>query len=324
MQELARLTLGARDVGEGNLSRDDTALNLPGWGAPRHGDPVLKGIGLLEQRNGGYALSSLGRRLGERYRENCREIGWKTDLARILLTREPRTRTVARLLTVEGATLEFPRPEWFAGPYKDVILRSNDRTWHPFADPKDEQPEIQTLLDEAGKWALGDWATDPEVREGEAIRFAGINASRVSANKLGSSLRGPFELFLNLGLVSVADGIVSWQRQKAYELLPPELLCDLGMDAGTPRSVAEKTIQFIEALAADDGFVVASELRAALQREGVASPDREIARLIDDGIIRLEAFDYGQSRHGQGLFDDPRKQLVKFRVTSTRRIATAS
>ena len=80
-------------------------------------------------------------------------------------------------------------------------------------------------------------------------------------------------------------------------------------------SLAEVTVRLIDELTADDGFLVASELRDALRQRGVPAPDKQVAELMEQGIIRLEAFDYGQARHGQGLFDDPRKQLVKFRVT---------
>jgi hypothetical protein len=30
--------------------------------------------------------------------------------------------------------------------------------------------------------------------------------------------------------------------------------------------------------------------------------------------VLIDAEDYGQSRHGEGLFGEPRKQLVKLRV----------
>jgi hypothetical protein len=80
-------------------------------------------------------------------------------------------------------------------------------------------------------------------------------------------------------------------------------------------SLADVTVRLIDELTADDGFLVASELRDALRQKGVPAPDKQVAELMEQGIIRLEAFDYGQARHGQGLFDDPRKQLVRFRVT---------
>ena len=67
-------------------------------------------------------------------------------------------------------------------------------------------------------------------------------------------------------------------------------------------------------LRTDTGFVVASELRAALAAQGIENPDKEIAALEKAGTLIVYAEDYGQSRHGAGLYGDPRKQLVKIRL----------
>src|SRR6516225_7427395 len=72
MREVARVALGSRMSDGKNLTRDDLTFNFPGWGPPRQGDPVLRGIGLLENRNGGYALSAEGHSLGTLYREKPR------------------------------------------------------------------------------------------------------------------------------------------------------------------------------------------------------------------------------------------------------------
>jgi hypothetical protein len=62
--------------------------------------------------------------------------------------------------------------------------------------------------------------------------------------------------------------------------------------------------------------VIASELRDELHRCGIENPDREIAKLEAAGLVRIEAEDYGQRRHGIGLYSDPRKQLIKIRIVS--------
>ena len=51
-----------------------------------------------------------------------------------------------------------------------------------------------------------------------------------------------------------------------------------------------------------------------LRQLGVENPDREIARLEAEGRLIIEATDFGQGRHGVGLYEDPRKQLIKLRV----------
>ena len=62
------------------------------------------------------------------------------------------------------------------------------------------------------------------------------------------------------------------------------------------------------------GYVVASELRKALKDRGIKNPDREMAQLESKGIIIIETESHGQGRHGEGLYGDPRKQLLKLRV----------
>lgn len=317
MREVARLALGSRMSDGKNLTRDDLTFNLPGWGPPRQGDPVLRGIGLLENRNGGYALSAEGRCLGTLYREKLRENAWKVELARILLTREPRTRVLVRLLVEDGASLRFSQPEWFAGSYREAVLESGASIYHPFPGKTGPGGDMQRLLDHDGRWALGAWAGDDPVREADQVVFAGTSGPRVSTNDLGMALRGPLELFLNLRLVRESGGIVTWDHRRAGELLPSDLVRDLGGPVAETSSVAHLAVRLIDELAADDGFVVASELRDALRQNGVEAPDKQLADLMTQGVIRLEAFDYGQARHGKGLFDDPRKQLVKFRVNNS-------
>lgn len=176
---------------------------------------------------------------------------------------------------------------------------------------------MQTLLNHDGRWALGAWADDEPLREADQVVFAGISGPRVSTNDLGMALRGPLELFLNLQIVRESGGVVTWDHRRASELLPADVVRDLGGPVTKTSSVADLAVRLIDELAADDGFVVASELRDALRQNGVESPDKQLAELMARGVIRLEAFDYGQARHGIGLFDDPRKQLVKFQVNNS-------
>jgi hypothetical protein len=316
MREVAQVALGSRMADSKNMTRDDLTFNLPGWGPPRQGDPVLKGIGLLENRNGGYALSAEGSCLGTLYREKPRENAWKVELARILLSREPRTRVLIRLLAEDGASLRFSQPEWFGGSYREAALESGASVYHPFPGKKGPGGDMQSLLNHFGRWALGAWASDDPVRDADSVVFAGTGGPSVSTNDLGMALRGPLELFLNLHLVRESEGIVSWDHRRASELLPSDLVRDLGGPVIETSSVEHLAVRLIDELAADDGFVVASELRDALQSNGIEAPDKQLADLMARGVIRLEAYDYGQARHGKGLFDDPRKQLVKFRVNN--------
>lgn len=85
--------------------------------------------------------------------------------------------------------------------------------------------------------------------------------------------------------------------------------------AATPPDPYALVKRVLLQLAADDGFVVWSEVRAELSKHGVVNPDKLIYELEQAGKLRLKEFDYGQSRHGIGLNTDQRKQLCKFELT---------
>jgi hypothetical protein len=99
--------------------------------------------------------------------------------------------------------------------------------------------------------------------------------------------------------------------------LGAELAMDFGWqgnDADSETSFLHCIVQLLDELRTDTGFIVASELRRRLQEQGIENPDREIAKLETAGRLIIEAADYGQGRHGLGLYHDPGKQLVKLRV----------
>lgn len=81
-------------------------------------------------------------------------------------------------------------------------------------------------------------------------------------------------------------------------------------------SLLDLLVQVVPALRSDTGYVVASELRDTLRHHGVADPDRDLAILVEKGRVLIDAEDYGQARHGEGLFGEQRKQLVKLRIES--------
>ena len=72
----------------------------------------------------------------------------------------------------------------------------------------------------------------------------------------------------------------------------------------------------VDRLRLDTGFVVASELREALHQRGFSNPDKAIADFIKNGLATIEGQDYGQERHGRGLYGDPTKQLIRLRIHS--------
>ena len=80
------------------------------------------------------------------------------------------------------------------------------------------------------------------------------------------------------------------------------------------QDLVEELVELLPSLRLPTGHIVASELRSALQERGHVDPDRTIAEAEDQGDLLIYAEDYGQSRHGRGLYGDPRKQLVKLRI----------
>ena len=99
---------------------------------------------------------------------------------------------------------------------------------------------------------------------------------------------------------SIADDF-SWQKAGGISLSPIQIVS------------AE-----LELLRLDTGFVVASKLREALHQRGFSNPDKAISDFIKQGLIALDGQDYGQERHGRGLYGDPAKQLIRLRINTSQ------
>lgn len=288
--------------------------NLPGL-EKRGAKLILKGIGLFAETPDGYCLSSDGRALGSSYLDDPKGKGWVRLLARLLLAREPRTRVVLRALSVEGAELRFDGKKWFGGSLRKATVVSDGAISLPFHGDEAEHNTLRAMLREHSWWALGEWRRHPLMESAENCHFTGTLQENFSLHDVGLALRGPFEVLLHLGVLRAQDNVCWIDRDAAVRELGESLAAEFGWVATAKAIPLEQLVaQHVRELRSDTGYVIASDLRQALQREGIENPDAEIARLQSEGKLVIESEDFGQARHGEGLFGDPRKQMVQIRV----------
>lgn len=290
--------------------------NMPGL-ERKKGRLILRGIGLLERVEGGYQLSQAGKELGTAYRDNADGIEWVAVLGRLLITRDPRTRTLIKLLSEAGAELYFTDDEWWGGSLQRATINFADGSQLvPFAKHEHPNRNLRSAISDRSWWALGEWRNHEFLCEATDCRFVGQLKDEFSLHDISLSIRSSMEVLLQLGVIQHRADRCWLDHNVAIEVFGAAIAKDFGWEpAGRTKSLLEWLVQFVDELRLDTGFIVASELRDRLRKQGFDNPDREIARLESEGRVVIEATDYGQSRHGVGLYDDPRKQLIKLRVS---------
>lgn len=116
-------------------------------------------------------------------------------------------------------------------------------------------------------------------------------------------------------------GSEAWlDKDTAVEILGDTMAEDFGWMRNTQLnnlSPLQVLASELAKLRLDTGFVIASQLRDALHQKGFQNPDKAIADFIKDGLATIEGQDYGQERHGRGLYGDPAKQLIRLRIHSS-------
>jgi len=299
----------------GHSAADNMSKNLPGL-ETRRSRLVLRGIGLLEKTKGGYRVSEHGKRLGEQYQIDPGGTEWVKTLGRLLLLREPRTRVLVKLLSEPGAALYFTDDGWWGGAIRRAVIKFEDgRRFLPFNDRLDESYNLREAMNADSWWALGRWRDHPLLEGVDDCEFVGQAKERFSLHALSVPLRGACEVLQFLGVLRHQADRCWLDHDTAAEVFGMALAEDFGWkETGHHKPFYEWLTHFAERLRVDTGFIVASELRNMLRAQGFENPDREIAQLESEGRVVIEASDYGQSRHGVGLYDDPGKQLIKLRV----------
>jgi hypothetical protein len=312
--DFGRLFVTNRMTDNRHTAAEKLGRNLPGLESNK-GRFILRGLGLIEASENMYAITTEGRQLAQAYVDDPKGFGWVRLLARLLLTREPRTRVIMRYLSVTGAVLRFERASWFGGSFRMARIEKDGESIAPFAPEDDAVPSLRSVLQQNAWWSLGAWRSHPLLAGTENCRFVGQFQDAFSLHDVGLALRCPFETLLQLGVIQKADGECWLDTIAAARELGADLAEEFGWKSDArSESFLELLGRLVSELRSDTGFVVASELRQALLRHGVENPDREIAQLESKGGVVIEAEDFGQTRHGEGLFGEPRKQLVKLRV----------
>lgn len=300
----------------GHSAADNVTKNLPGL-EKKGSRLVLRGIGLLEKTLGGYRISEVGKQLGSEYREDPTGQTWVKTLGKLLLVREPRTRVFTRLLSEPGAVLYFTDNEWWGGSLRRATI--NYENGHQVLPFSDRVGQLSTLRDEIKRdmwWALGEWRTHDLINDAEDCIFVGQSTDEFSLHAVSVALRASCEVLHLLGVIRHQADRCWLDHDAAVETFGATIAEDFGWESsGKEKSIQEWLVQIANELRLDTGFIVASQLRDRLRQQGFENPDREIARLESEGRVVIEATDYGQSRHGAGLYDDPSKQLIKLRVS---------
>jgi hypothetical protein len=315
--DFGRRFASKRMTDDRHAAAEKLTRNLPGL-EEVNGKLILRGVGLLDRKDGAYRVSTVGRRLAEAYTANKGDGAWVGQLARLLITREPRTRVIFWLLVQPGAGLTFAADKWFGGSLQKAHIESPGMAPVAPFSTKNKGSSLRVAVAERAWWALGGWREHALLRGATDCQFVGQLGSDFSLHDVGLALRAAFEVLLHFGALR-ADGGRCWADLDVVRSeLGSELEADFGIERPKPHteSLPKLLDAAIERLKSDTGYVIASELRDELHRRGVENPDREIAKLEAAGVVRIEAEDYGQRRHGVGLYSDPRKQLIKIRVVS--------
>lgn len=313
--EFGREHVTDRMTDDRHAAAEKITRNLPGL--ERKGSRlVLRGIGLLERVDGGYRLSEEGRKLAQAYREEPEGARWVRILGRMFLTREPRTRTLIGLLSRDDSRLLFKGTGWWSGSLRHAVVHLSDGARvAPFAQAESPLPNLRTVINERPWWSLGDWRNHPLVGGANDCRFIGQMKTSFSIHDVSLALRASCEVLVHLGVLRWQEGECWLDQDIATREFGAELASDFGWRVIRSTKPLWQTINdLLPGLRADTGFVVVSELRDRMRQHGVENPDREIARLEAEGHLVIEATDFGQGRHGVGLYEDPSKQLIKLRV----------
>ena len=290
--------------------------NLPGLEC-RKGRLVLKGLGLLTLTPEGYRLSHDGSLLKQAYLSDPRGKEWARLLGRLLLMREPRTRVLMRLLSQPEAELVFDGDGWFAGSVRRAHVKTQSGLVFPFVGDHPEYPSLRTLLREHSWWSLGEWRSDRLLDGTDNCHYTGTLQKELSLHDVSLALRGAFEILLHLGVLDISSDRCRLNPAACARELGKDLAADLGWASdGSSADIEAILAGLIGDLRSDTGYVIASEIREGLRRAGIPNPDGEIARLQAEGRLVIESEEYGQPRHGEGLFGEPRKQMVQLRLLS--------
>ena len=295
-----------------HAAAEKIARNLPGLEAQRDGGVILRGVGLLRRHQDGYGLSPYGRTLRDQYRAKDRK--WIATLASLFIDYEPRTRGLLRAIGTSENGLEL-----FDGPttmrWSRSYMNVNGAILRPFSGKAEDQKVFRGYIDQLASWSMGAWRHDELLADREITGLRGSLGECWSMHDIGLAFRASIEVFLAAGCLSNVDGALRVNHGAALSALGEFRCSDLCWVA--PSKEAPDVLSLIRShcvrLHSPTGHIVASELLAALAEDGIRDSEKAIAALEAAGSLMVYDTDYGQSRHGRGLYGDPRRQLIKIR-----------
>ena len=127
LMNFGRLFITERMTDPKHSAAEMITRNLPG--IEQIGENiVLKGVGLLERRGKEYRLSKEGKMISDAYKSDPQGLDWVKLLAILLLTKEPRTRILIKMLSTRGSSLQFEKESWFGGSTQKATIQYQDGT----------------------------------------------------------------------------------------------------------------------------------------------------------------------------------------------------
>lgn len=318
MTDFTKRHISDRSVDKKHSAYIDLARGLPGLESTPRGF-LLRGVGFFEKEALGYRLSRAGYELAESYRRNPRSDEWIKHLARALVGGEPRLRILIKQLSGEGTCLAFPGGAWFQGSVESIqFIAPGECPVCPFRDKLGDQALRNWLVNDSW-WALGVWREHPLLDGFSDAHFVGQLKPNFTLDRIGLHMRPALEVLVYLGVIRHLGSEAWLDMDAAAEVLGDTIAADFGWKRDE-KSRTLSTIQIlaneVDRLRLDTGFVIASELREALHQCGIQNPDKAIADFIKNGLATIDAQEYGQERHGRGLYGDPDKQLIRLRILS--------
>ena len=131
---------------------------------------------------------------------------------------------------------------------------------------------------------------DPSLATFDNCRFIGRTTEEFSLHAVSVALRASCEVLLHLGVLQHSGDRCWLDPIAAMRTFGPALADDFEWTGTDDEKSAHQWIAILAAeLRLDTGFIVASELRTRLRKQGFDNPDREIAMLESEGRVVIEA-----------------------------------
>lgn len=305
-------------------SRTDGIVNL--YGIERSGDRWrLNGLGLLERSGGTARATADGLRLGRLFREHPSDAAWAIELAKLIATREPRTRLVLWLM-LQGAELTAGFSDSDSNTSLELRWGTNQVLTIRWA----QTDEFNELLQDHAQKLLGPfWSQAIQMDSKIPVAWEGVvRGSTPSTNSLSTALRRSLGLFHHVGLLQGSGRDWSVTPEHLAQVLGEQALRSFGFEGAAPVRLTDDEA-FARALRDStdaEGFLIVSQLGERFG-ELLQVPDEDRAAVLDSYIrtamyhdqLRVLDRHPGQPRMGRGLFGEPGARRVRIEFTPSHK-----